>query len=222
MAIHKGLVQQPPQEQSAGSSPATVRGRVLETRSRIVTSATPEAMPSRLVTPQNARHEPPVRGLLVDGSGKPLRGLSKATVEAHQAHTATASELCTNCGEMRTPAQMKTVVGNAYNSNNPLRICQACAALAYKDPHNQSERWQPSVPRVRFDRETAAPYDAHERGVRISDLVTKDTYHNEREVAPEYRADTLANEGRWSGGKHGGHVVTGDSVARSRDRAARR
>lgn len=136
---------------------------------------------------------------------------------------------------MVPPAQMMTVVKNAYNSNNPLRLCNtpdvpgqppSCTKLAYKDPYKvearQIEPWRPSIPAVRFDRETAAPYDARQRGVSISDLVTKDTYHNERDVESRYKQDVLVGEGRWSGGGRTGHQVTAESAAAARERAARR
>lgn len=220
MSMKRGVFQQPPQQQATTGTPQPIRARVVETKSRIVTSE-PPPQPSRLIT-QTERREPAVRGLLVDGTGRPIRGLSQATIAAHTAHTETASEQCTNCGEMRTPAQMQTIINNAYNSNNPLRICQGCSALAYKNPHDASAQWRPAVPSVRFDRRTAAPFDARKQGMRISDLVTKDTYHNEREVEPQFRADTLQDEGRWSGGRHGGHQVTPESVAHSRERASRR
>lgn len=181
-----------------------------------------------------AQHPVPVRGLLVDGSGKPLRGLSQTTIDAHKAHAETASEQCTNCGRMVPPAQMKTIINNAYNSNNPLRLCDmppqpgeqpSCASLAYKDPHRaeakQIQPWRPSIPAVRFDRETAAPYDPQKRGVTISELTKRDTYHDERSVPSQYRTDTLASEGQWSGGGKAGHIVTRDSVNSSRDRAGR-
>lgn len=198
----------------------TIGRQVSVRQTTIATSTAPQ--PSRIIT-QQPQHEPPVRGLLVDATGKPLRGLSKATIEAHKAHTENATEPCGGtCGGTYPPAEMTTVVGNAYNASNPLKLCKGCAALAYKNPTNEADKWKPSVPRVRFDRETAAPYDAHERGVSIKELVTKDTYHNEREVEAHYKQDTLVGEGRWSGGGRAGHVVTAESVRASRERASRR
>lgn len=234
MSFKRGI-QQPTQPQTAAPKPQVLGRQVTTIRSTTIvapnhTPATPNArvIERPNVAPQPQEH---VRGLLVDGTGRPLRGLSKSTIEAHQAHTESATELCMNCGKMVPPAHMKTVVANAYNSNNPLRLCDtpndpmSCVKLAYKDPHKvearQMQPWKPSIPQVRFDRETAAPYNAHERGVSLKDLTTRDTYHNEREVPSQYKTDVLPGEGVWSGGKKAGHVVTRESVAASRDRAAR-
>jgi len=218
---------------SSASVPPTapiVIGKPISFRQSIIVE--PNAQPPQRITQPVEQPPSRVRGLLVDGTGRPLRGLSQATIEAHKAHAETESELCTNCGKMRTPAQMRTVINNAYNSNNPLRICDvpgdptSCAQLAYKDPHKveakQLDGWRPSIPSVRFDRETAAPYDARERGVTLKDLTTRDTYHSEREVDAKYRPDALVGEGRWSGGGRTGRQVTPETVAQSRERAGRR
>lgn len=207
----------------------------VQTRSPIITTSTPQQRePSRIIVhpaPEAPQH---VRGMVVGNDGKPIRGLSQATIQAHKAQTEDATEQCQNCGRWVPPAHMKTIIPNAYNSNNPLKLCNAphvqgqqpsCASLAYKDPKaadaKQIEGWKPSIPAVRFDRDTAAPYDARQRGVSISDLVHKDTYHSEREVDSRYKQDHLIGEGNWSGGGRAGHQVTSDSVAASRDRAAR-
>jgi hypothetical protein len=229
MAIRRGI--------AAGSAPSTttpvaapqIIGRQVSLRPSPIVE-TPGG-PSRIITQPQAPREQPVRGLLVDGTGKPLRGLSRATIEAHQAHTENATELCPNCGRYFPPSHMKTVVANAYNGNNPLRLCNAppkpgepksCTQLAYKDPyHEGGEKWQPSIPGIRFDRRTAAPYDARQAGVTISDLVSRDTYHRESEVGSEYQAERPINERQWSGGGRAGHTVTPESVASSRERAAR-
>lgn len=237
MSFKRGMTPVAAPQQGAQHRSSQVIGRPVTTRSSIVTTSAPQAQPSRVITsPQLVFAPEPthVRGLLVDGVGKPLRGLSQATIQAHRAQTEDATEQCSNCGKLVPPAQMKTVVTNAYNSSNPLRLCDtpdapgqppSCVKLAYKDPYKvearQIEPWRPSVPAVRFDRETAAPYNARERGVSIGDLVTKDTYHNEREVEAKYRPDALMGEGRWSGGGRAGHAVTSESVASSRERAAR-
>lgn len=207
MAIRKGIT--PATSPTANVHlPSSVRGRVV---ARPVAAPEPQRQPARVITNERPTlREAPVRGLIVDAGGKPLRGLSQHTIEAHKAHTEDATELCGgSCGQLHPPAQMKTVVGNAYNSNNPLRLCESCAKLAYKNPYNQDERWQPSVPKVRFDRETGATYDAHKRGVSISELVTRDTYHRESEVEDKYKAEHAPREGQWSGGGRVGHAVRG-------------
>lgn len=221
MSFKRGLTQTQTPSSTPAATPRIV-GKTLTRQPEVIVTPQQQAAPSRIITRQEAGPQPqPVRGLLVDNSGRPLVGLSRATIEAHKAHTETASELCRNCGELRAPAQMKTIIPNAYNANNPLRICEICAKLAYKDPHKTDEKWTPSIPSVRFDRETAAPYDARARGVTIGELVTKDTYHNEREVDSKYRTDVLIGEGKWSGGGRAGHVATRESLERSRERAAR-
>lgn len=234
MSFKRGIT---PATPPAPAPKPQVVGRQVQVRQpTIVTPSqtTPQPSARIIAHPQTTQEPQHVRGLLVDGTGRPLRGLSKATIQAHQAHTENATEQCQNCGRMVPPAQMKTVIPNAYNSNNPLRLCNtpdtpgqppSCVKLAYKDPHaveaRQLEPWRPSIPAVRFDRETAAPYDARQRGVQISDLVTRDTYHNEREVESKYKTDVLVGEGRWSGGGRAGHQVTSESVQQSRERAAR-
>ncbi len=237
MSFKRGIGSPPPS--APPPTPARIVGRPVQTiRPSIVTPSqtTPQPQARVVARPDLAPQEQPqhVRGLLVDGTGRPLRGLSQATIQAHKAQTEDATEQCMNCGKLVPPAQMKTIVTNAYNSNNPLRLCDtpdtpgqppSCVKLAYKDPYKVEARriepWRPSIPQVRFDRETAAPYNAHERGVSISELVTKDTYHNEREVPSHLRPDTLIGEGQWSGGGRAGHQVTPESVAQSRERAAR-
>jgi hypothetical protein len=183
--------------------------------------------PSRIITDERA--QPAVRGVILDAGGRKLiKGLSPATIQAHQAHTETASEQCKNCGDFKPPADFQTPVKNAYDPNNPLRICNACALLAYKDPFKveakQIAGWKPSIPSVRFDRTRGNPYDARAAGVSIGDLVsdTGDTYHKERDVAPEFRAEQVPNYGQWSGGGRAGHQVTASSLERSREGAARR
>lgn len=160
--------------------------------------------PPRVVTRESAQPVTPhVRGLLVGIDGKPMRGLSQATLDAHKTQTEDATELCTRCGQMRPPAQMKTVVANALMSDNPVRICVVeCTQATYKDPHQTTDNWKPSVPGVRFDRERGQPYDAKRAGVGIKDLVTKDTYHKESEVDPEIMQKTkrgVVGLGQWSG-----------------------
>ncbi len=230
MSFKRGL--QTPTAPAAPAPVAKVVGRTAQSiRQTTIVAPNQPAPPQNVITRPQLKPEAAVRGLLVDGTGKPLRGLSQQTLDAHKAHTENATELCTNCGKMVPPAHMKTVVANAYNSNNPLRLCDtpndptSCVKLAYKDPHKVEARqmapWKPSIPQVRFDRETAAPYNAHERGVTLRELTTRDTYHKEREVPSQYRTDVLIGEGTWSGGGKAGHVVTRESVAASRDRAAR-
>jgi len=216
--FRKGMVQQPPQapQQQVGKT-ATVIGRQLpkrensqgntQERSRIITNDRINARPggSGITARFETQH---VRGLIVDGTGRPLRGLSQATIEAHKAHTEDATEQCTRCGKMRPPAQMKNVIPNAENPNNPLRVCiTECVPLTYKNPYDDREKWQPQVPAVRFDRERGTPYDAVQAGVTIKDLVTKDAYHNEKEVDPEFRQDHLYGEGNWSGGGRAGRTL---------------
>lgn len=236
MTFKRGIVVPTPQ---AEAPKPQVIGRQLSVRQTTIVSpsqTTSQPQGRVIARPELGSQRPGeyVRGLLVDGTGKPLRGLSQATIQAHKAQTEDATEQCMNCGKMVPPAQMKTVIANAYNSNNPLRLCNtpdvpgeppSCVKLAYKDPHKvearQIEPWRPSIPAVRFDRETAAPYDARERGVSISELVTRDTYHNEREVESKYKTDVLVGEGRWSGGGRAGHQVTSETVSQSRERASR-
>lgn len=217
MSFKRGLSPSTPTAGAhAAPSQANIRGRIFDTRE-------PEPAPrARVIARDEPERAPPVRGLLVGTDGRMLKGLSQATVAAHQAHTENASELCTNCGEQRTPSQMKTIIANAYNSNNPLRICQDCAKLAYKNPHDESQKWRPAVPQVRFDRDRGKPYDAQAAGVTLKDLVTKDTYHRERDVAPELRGEHAPSEGVWSGGGRAGHAISDESLEASRERAARR
>ena len=221
MAIRKGLVQPPPQN-AKPLQPIThnVQGRqVVKTRepSRIITPN--ESQP--VARPKLRESVQPVRGIIVDASGRPLRGLSKATMDAHREVNEALTEKCPRCGEMRTRAQMKTIIPNAERPSNPLVICISCVETSYKDPRNEGDRWRPQVPAVRFDRERGQPYNAHRAGVSIADLVTKDTYHNERDVEAKYRPDNLAGEGRWSGGGRAGHAVSDDTLAQSRERAAK-
>jgi hypothetical protein len=164
-----------------------------------------------------------VRGLVVDATGKPLRGLSQATIDAHKAQTEDCTELCTRCGEMRPPAQMQTLVHNAENPGNPLRVCKVeCVPVTYKNPYDDREKWKPQVPLVRFDRERGSPYNAREAGVTISDLVTKDAYHNEKEVDPQFKADHDYGAGQRVQTNRVGHTQSKDSLAASRDRISKR
>jgi len=234
MALRKGIV--PTAQPTAAPAPvARIIGRTAQAVITTPTQSVPQPQ-ARIITKSEAPRlrEGPVRGLLVGNDGKPLRGLSQQTLEAHKAYSEDATERCMNCGRMVPPKYMKTVVANAYNSNNPLRLCDtppvqgeapSCISLAYRDVGRndapQAKPWRPSIPAVRFDRETAAPYDARQRGVTIRDLTTRDTYHNEREVPSQFKTDVLIGEGRWSGPGGKGHVVTRESVAASRDRAAR-
>lgn len=224
--FRRGLVQQPPQAPSKDvGKTATVVGRQLPKkpepppqpeRSRIITEDKPRGVNVQFQT----QH---VRGLIVDGSGKPIRGLSPGTIAAHKAQTEDCTELCTRCGEMRPPAQMKTVVGNAENPNNPVRICAIeCIPVAFKNPFDDRQKWQPSVPSVRFDRERGSPYDARAAGVSIRDLVTKDTYHNEKEVEPEFRRDHDYGQGQRVAKDRVGHAPSRESLEASRARIARR
>lgn len=192
-------------------------------RARIVTpraSEPPQQQQSLIVMPGQSR-QPAVRGVLVDTRGKIHRGLSQATLQAHQAHTADATEMCKNCGEMKTPAEMGTVVGNAYNPNNPLRMCLTCKGLSYKDPNDPNVRWQPKIPQIRFNRDRGSPYDAHQAGITMKDLTNRDTYHKEREVDPELRITEAPRVGQWSGGARAGHAHTQASLDQSRVRASR-
>lgn len=171
-------------------------------------AATPAPLPrpaQSIIVAPNERPAPAVRGVLVDTSGQMIRGLSPATVQAHVAHTQTASEKCKNCGEMRAPAEMKTVVANASNPDNALRLCNRCASVSWKDPYGNDE-WKPVLPRVRFDREEGRPYDARARGIGLSDLVNRDTYHREDEVAPQYIQNHVPNAGQWSGAHRVGRI----------------
>lgn len=234
MTFKRGI--SPAAAPAASEPQARIVGRQLQTvrQTQIVTPQQAQTVPApnaRIIA-QPAEAPPPqhVRGLLVGGDGKPLIGLSQATIQAHKAQTEDATETCYNCGRLCPPAHMKTVVTNAYNSSNPLRLCNmppkpgeppSCTQLAYKDPYAMKDNWRPSIPVVRFDRETAAPYEARKRGVTIGDLVNRDTYHNEREVESKFVQDGLAGEGRWSGGGRAGHQVTPESLAQSRERRAR-
>lgn len=223
MAMRRGLVQPSPTALPPKPAVHNIRARIIEPK-----PATPE--PSRIVDP-NARPQPPIRGAIVDAGGKKLiRGLSQATVQAHQAYTETASEQCRNCGEFKPPAEFQTPVKNAYNPNNPLRICNACAKLAYKDPYQVEAKridpWKPFVPQIRFDRERGVPYDARAAGLSIGDLVNdngnRDAYHKERDVAPEFRVEQAPRYGQWSGAGRTGHPHTAASLENSRERAQRR
>jgi len=216
MSFRKGVIPQPqaPSSKPVGS-PAT------QIKAKIITSPT-ETSPSELVFEGRGRNNQAIRGVIVDTGGKIIRGLSQATIAAHHDHTQTASERCKTCGEMRPPAEMQTVVGNAYNASNPLRICKICAGFSYKDPRDRSQEWRPQMPSVRFDRERANPYDPRTRGVSMKDLVTRDTYHRENEVSAEFKIDSAPNEGQWFGGARTGHQVTQESLERSRAGASSR
>lgn len=228
MAFRKGIqVPTAPNAQlQRDQMPQNVRGRVMPSTIALREAQIAEAaQPRRVLDRPNmvfteSQH---VRGLVVDQAGRPIVGLSKATIQAHQAHTENATELCTRCGEYRPPVQMKTVIANAYNSNNPLRVCKVeCLPLTYRDPSpNSKERWRPEIPAVRFDRNSGKMYNAREAGVQLRDLVTRDTYHKESEVAPELRPDHLAGEGKWSGGGRTGHVSTPATQERAREAARR-
>lgn len=227
MTFRKGIVPQASQAAPAKqtSSVLAQRARTVPTRheSPIIQNQHQHA-PQRVISVGRTEHQPTVRGVVVGTDGKLIRGLSQATVAAHQAHNDTQSEQCRNCGEFRTPAQMQNVIGNAYNPNNPLRMCKSCSELAYKDPRNASEQWKPSVPAIRFDRARGNPYDAHKAGIRMIDLVkdASDTYHREREVDPEFRVTDAARMGQWSGGGVVGHCHTAQSLEHSKERARRR
>lgn len=205
MSFKKGLVQVPQSQQNAAKVnnvqiTHNVAGRQVQTKradaSRIVQPGQTQQPVQRPVLKESVQ---PVRGLLVDASGRPLRGLSQSTVAARDEANQTATERCTRCGQMRTRAQMKTIIPNAEQPNNPLVICDECTKTAYKDPRNTQERWKPEVPTIRFDRERGQPYDARRAGVSISDLVNKDTYHNEREVDGTKKAQLAQQSGPWSG-----------------------
>lgn len=228
MAIRKGMFQQPDQP---AAPPGGGAGRDVKPHHVIGRSITPKAAPppepSRIIQDTRMDRRPslreqPIRGMLTDATGKPLRGLSQTTIAAHQAHTEAATEQCTRCGEMRPPAQMRTLIANAENPNNPLRACLTeCVPVTYKSPYQDKDKWQPQVPSVRFDRDRGSPYNARERGVTLGDLVTKDTYHKESEVEAHQRPDVLVGEGRWSGGGKAGHGVSQQSLEQSRIRAER-
>lgn len=219
MSFRKGIV---PQQQIQDVKPTIPTARTIQPKI-ITRDQKPSAhrpIQSRITT-DDLSSKTPVRGMLVGSDGKFLKGLSQATVEAHKAHTETASEQCRNCGDFKTPAQMITTVANAYNANNPLRICNECAQRAYKDPRNEKDKWQPKIPEIRFDRERANPYFARDRGITMVDLVNRDTYHEERDVAPQFRVNNAERAGQWSGGGRAGHVVTSSSLEQSRERANR-
>ena len=214
MTIRRGIsapASIPSTQQSRDAQPHAVIGR------QVAKSSPPEPVrqASRII--QNSdrnssvravfQDPPPLRGLLVDATGKPLRGLSQATIKAHQDHTENATELCTRCGEMRPPAAMKQVTGNAENPNNALRVCKIeCTPQMYKNPYADNERWQASVPAVRFDRETGQPYNAHSNRVNLSDLVNKDTYHREQDVDADKRQIADHGAGQWSGRMNNGRI----------------
>lgn len=221
--MRKGLVQPQAQPQTAKPTTHNIRARIVPTK--------PEPPPQRersmIVSPNEAPQQH-VRGTILDAGGKRLiRGLSQATVQAYRDHNENATEQCKNCGEFKPPAAFQTPVKNAYNPDNPLRICDSCAGLAYKDPFKveakQIAPWSPQVPAIRFDRNRGKPYDARAAGLSIRDLVndSSDTYHREREVAPEYLAEQAPRYGQWSGGGRTGHQVTRTSLERSREAAAR-
>lgn len=210
MSIRKGLAQPPSAQQPAPSSQThQVVGRPV-TRREAPAVIAPQEPPRRVLERPTLRGEPAVRGLLVDAAGKPLRGLSQATLDAHKAQTEDCTELCTRCGQMRPPAQMRTVVPNAERPNNVVRICAVeCVPVAFKDPYQDKDRWQPQVPAVRFDRERGQPYNARQAGVSLKDLVTGDTYHNEKEVDASLRRDADYGAGTRQQNGRVGHAVTG-------------
>lgn len=201
--MRRGIIVQP-------SAPVSTPVPAARSFATVATAASP------IITVEAARRAPPpgtVQGLLVGVDGKPIRGLSSATVKAHQAHTEEATERCSQCGKMRTPAQMQSVVGNAYRNSHPLRICnvpgdpESCVRLSYKPPDQEGDRWKPTIPRVRFDQDTGAPYDTKERPVDLAYLTKSDTYRSEAEAANVVDAhgrrvvgmNAPSGEGDWSG-----------------------
>lgn len=202
MAIRRGVI---PVTSQPGNHNNPHAVKTHEVRGRQVTKRADPAPPpqapreERRILLHGNEQSTAVRGMIVGVDMKPIKGLSKATLEAHHAYAEAATEQCQRCGQMRPPAAMRTVIANAEQPNNPLRICiTECMGVAYKNPYDSREAWKPSVPQVRFDRDRGQPYDPRERGMSISDLITKDTYHKESEVDPEMRKMS-ADRGTWSG-----------------------
>src|SRR5574343_288062 len=108
---------------------------------------------------------------------------------------------------MRAPSNIKTLAPNALRPDNSIRVCNvpgdptSCGQMAYKDP-NGNDQWKPSIPAVRFDRETGRPYDAKAAGLSL-DFVINDTYRTRAEAAAAKISDIDApeTEGVWSGGR---------------------
>ena len=205
MTIRKGVTPMSTTSTSGGGQsntvqPHTVVGRQVTRREAPAQAPQQREERRSMIIHPNPNVQQAVRRLVVGLAGKPIRGLSQATVDAHKAYNEAATEQCTRCGEMRPPADMKTVIANAEQPNNPLRICKSeCIPVSYKNPFDDRERWKPSVPAIRFDRDSGAAYSTAERGTTINDLITKDSYHKEREVAAEFKTEHVQGEGHWSG-----------------------
>jgi hypothetical protein len=229
--MRRGIVQQPQQQTSNDVPTHNVVGRQLKQptqQEREYSRLTPPVVNAPLITSATQRTQSgAVRGLMVGTDGRPLRGLSHATIQAHKAQTEDCTELCERCGQLRPPAEMVTTVTNVVKSDRPQRICKVeCTKLVYKDPGSDQDRWQPSVPLVRFDRERGTPYNAQAQGVTIAELVNKDTYRSEQEsdsrpYVSVTSVDAVNGYGKWSGGNKAGHVPTPSSLEQSRVRVQR-
>lgn len=209
MSFKRGIT--PPAQPAAATVTATPSrvGRQLERPAapppQIITSSRDASFRPRLKEPTNV-----VRGVLVDTSGKMLKGLSQSTIAAQKAHAEDCTQQCTRCGEMRAPADMEKLVSNSARGSNEVWACKTlCKPETYRNPYSSDERWQPKIPGIRFDREDGRPYDARQAGVTMSDLINRDAYHSEREVPSEFVQNAPSRHGQWSGGGNVGRRARG-------------
>lgn len=182
-----------PAKPAPGAQPV---GKVFVPTPRVIETAKREEVPSRIVSEEqhNAYLNSTRRGL-VNATGQPIRGLQQQTLDARKEANEAETEKCPRCDRMMKASEMKTIISNAENSSNPLRLCTrahadgrvSCSQQAWKDPHQEQDRWKPSVPSVRFahenqEQKAGRPYDAHRAGVGVDDLINRDTYYTESEA----------------------------------------